>query len=311
MGTVHNPQALKNTFMYKRAFDKKSRNIIWRRIVSKTNYSVDIIWESEDRDNVAEKETEFIKLYGRRDNNTGILANLTDGGDGSLNPSQATINKMVATNRANGLYERIGKLREGKPQPNPAKGKERPDGYTAFKECFIYNQDGTFYGKFNSIRDGAKSLGMHKSAFGEAILKSKVMRSGKVAFHEYKGENIPPTICSQFKKVYKICPVTGIVQQEFNSSKDSLAYLGVGSNTMSDIIKEKRIYNGFIWAFSSVVNINEYRKSKVVSPRGFRKKECTNCGFPKEESYLNYTYCKSCFSEKAKLSYKLKKNGLK
>ena len=35
-------------------------------------------------DEACTKEIEFIKLYGRKDNNTGILVNLTDGGEGTL-----------------------------------------------------------------------------------------------------------------------------------------------------------------------------------------------------------------------------------
>lgn len=307
MGTIHNPNSVKDTLLYKRAFDKTNRNIIWKGITSKTNYSVEIIWETEDRDNAADKETEFIKLYGRRDNGTGFLSNLTDGGDGSFNPSQETINKMVATNKANGLYERIAKLRRGKPQPNPAKGKERPDGYTAFKKCFIYNSDGSFYGEFNSVRDGAKALRMNKSAFGKDIRLKKVMRCGKVAFYEYQGSSIEPPIRSQFKAVYQICPKTGLVKHRFNSSQDSLSYLGVGSNVMCQIIKDKRIYNGFIWAFSDNVVLTEYRKSKVVSPKGVRKTTCSKCGGEKTGKALSYTYCHSCASKRMKEYKKINK----
>ena len=33
---------------------------------------------------IKDKEKEFIALYGRKNNNTGILANMTEGGDGTL-----------------------------------------------------------------------------------------------------------------------------------------------------------------------------------------------------------------------------------
>ena len=70
---------------YKRAFSKNSRNVYWKKIVSKTNYCVEIVYESDDINTILDKEKEFIKLYGRKDLKTGTLANQTDGGHGTFN----------------------------------------------------------------------------------------------------------------------------------------------------------------------------------------------------------------------------------
>ena len=61
----------------------KHNSTIWNKIVNKTPYSVEILLESNDYKFIQEKEIEFIKLYGRKDLKTGILANLTNGGEGS------------------------------------------------------------------------------------------------------------------------------------------------------------------------------------------------------------------------------------
>lgn len=67
--------------IYKRAYSKASRNNFWKSITAKTKYEVDIIYESNCILDVNEKETFYIKFYGRRDLKKGSLCNLTDGAD--------------------------------------------------------------------------------------------------------------------------------------------------------------------------------------------------------------------------------------
>jgi NUMOD3 motif len=62
----------------------KKRNEIWDRIVAKTKYEVEIVMDGITWDEACKKEIELIKLYGRINRSTGILANMTDGGDGNL-----------------------------------------------------------------------------------------------------------------------------------------------------------------------------------------------------------------------------------
>lgn len=62
----------------------KRRNPLWNRISLKTKIEVEIILDNLTWEDACEKEIEFIKLYGRLDNSTGILCNLTNGGDGSF-----------------------------------------------------------------------------------------------------------------------------------------------------------------------------------------------------------------------------------
>ncbi len=69
---------------HRRAKEKSRRNNIWKKVVAKTDYEVEILFDDLTWDQVKIKEIEFIKLYGRLDNGTGTLANLTDGGDGTV-----------------------------------------------------------------------------------------------------------------------------------------------------------------------------------------------------------------------------------
>jgi hypothetical protein len=69
---------------YSRANSKKSRNDHWNKIINKTDYEVEILFEHDDYDFIKEKEIEFIALHGRSDLGLGTLCNLTNGGDGCL-----------------------------------------------------------------------------------------------------------------------------------------------------------------------------------------------------------------------------------
>jgi len=76
-----------NKSNYSRAYENHSskRNKIWNDIVLKSLYEVEIIIDELTKEEASEKEKEFIKLYGRKDLNNGVLCNLTDGGDGIWN----------------------------------------------------------------------------------------------------------------------------------------------------------------------------------------------------------------------------------
>jgi len=83
IGTKKDKNFKKITSEYYRAYIKSKRSKFWNNIVNKTNYKIEIIYETNDKKEALVKEREFIKLYGKRTTNNGTLVNLTDGGDGS------------------------------------------------------------------------------------------------------------------------------------------------------------------------------------------------------------------------------------
>jgi len=80
---------------YNRAYSKHNRSKLWNKVVSKTSYDVEILLYDLSWEDACKKEIEFIKLYGRKDTNTGCLVNLTNGGEGTLGciPSKETLEK--------------------------------------------------------------------------------------------------------------------------------------------------------------------------------------------------------------------------
>jgi hypothetical protein len=86
---------------YSRANRKTYRSNFWTSVASKTDYRVEILEEDLTWDEAKEKETWWILFYGRIDNGTGILVNLTDGGDGAVGSkiSDATRKKLSETRK--------------------------------------------------------------------------------------------------------------------------------------------------------------------------------------------------------------------
>lgn len=65
-----------------RAYSKHRRNNLWKNIVKKHGYRVELLSENISKEQAIELEMILISWYGRRDNNTGILVNMTNGGEG-------------------------------------------------------------------------------------------------------------------------------------------------------------------------------------------------------------------------------------
>ena len=74
----------------KRAYSIQGRNIHWKRIVEKHGYSIEIIHTGLSYDDAFTLEKLYIEKYGRRDLGFGCLVNMTDGGEGNINPSDET-----------------------------------------------------------------------------------------------------------------------------------------------------------------------------------------------------------------------------
>lgn len=91
---------------YSRAFDKQNRrrnSSIWKRIVAKTEYEVEILLDEISWEEACKKEKEFIKLYGRINIGTGILANMTDGGEGAVNMRHSEESKKKMSEKRRGI----------------------------------------------------------------------------------------------------------------------------------------------------------------------------------------------------------------
>lgn len=88
---------------YSRAKERYNRNGLWKIIANKSEIEVEILVDGLTYKEAQEKEKEFIALYGRMNNNTGILTNLTDGGEGTIGivVSENTRQKLSIAHKGN------------------------------------------------------------------------------------------------------------------------------------------------------------------------------------------------------------------
>ena len=86
-----------------RSHSTKGRNKHWNNIVSKCGYRIEIISSNLTNEEACRKEIALILKYGRQDIKTGILVNMTAGGEGNVGRifknNEISINKMRQTKR--------------------------------------------------------------------------------------------------------------------------------------------------------------------------------------------------------------------
>lgn len=84
---------------YKRSKVKQNRSKYWKNINNKVETKIEIIKDGLSVEEALLWEQFYIKLYVRKDSGgRGILCNLTDGGEGTVNLSKESIEKIRQKN---------------------------------------------------------------------------------------------------------------------------------------------------------------------------------------------------------------------
>lgn len=182
---------------YKRANEKARRSEFWKKIVSKTKYEIEIIYDDIDFELAKIKEKEFIKLYGRKNLGTGTLVNMTDGGDGTKGKiitdeyrrklSEAAKGKIIPQWQRDKISnshighkwtqeqkDNLKKIRSNKKRiatkkqiefakwnmtvNNPSRNKTGVNSINFKGYVLAYKINGDFMGKYEGVNDAARKL---------------------------------------------------------------------------------------------------------------------------------------------------------
>jgi hypothetical protein len=157
----------------KRAFSKHGRNPHWKNIVNKVGYTVNIVYKDIEHKEAKKIEILLIEKYGRKNLGLGNLVNMTDGGDGLLNPSIETRKKIGEGNKGKtNSYETRQKLSEVN------KGNTNMLGKTHTEESKKKMSE-ALKGKTNSYETRQKMSEAHKGKILSEETRQKMSESKK------------------------------------------------------------------------------------------------------------------------------------
>lgn len=142
---------------YYRAYSKQGRNPIWRAIVRKTSYTVEIIKTDISKEEAIELEISLIKKYGKI-KERGLLSNISDGGETVTSDLLTTLNDPKCSQR---VYQ--------------------------------YDLDGNFIKEWISTNQIKRELGFDNSVIRKSLTgktKSPNISYNFQWYLEYKGEKI-------------------------------------------------------------------------------------------------------------------------
>jgi|688.fasta_scaffold158103_2 hypothetical protein len=201
---------------YSRSYTKKRRNQFWCNVAKKTEFIVEIILDDLSWEEACLKEIEFISLYGRRDIGTGILVNMTNGGEGALG--------IIPYKRTEYHLEKIKQINLGKPMMEETRIKLRSAniGKTASNETrekMSRSQRGKIISKetLEKMSNSQRGRKLDK----EHIEKIRLSKMGKKHSNETKKKMSDSQKGKTKNNKMVICYTTGMI---FQSVKDAESF---------------------------------------------------------------------------------------
>jgi hypothetical protein len=214
--------------IYPRAFCK-DRNIICLSIMDKSDYDVEIIYETNDKIHAEEKEKEFISLYGVVSNGNGTLVNLTMGGTKFIPTKLYSQRSVYQRKKNNTLY-----------------------GIRA-KKTYMYDLDGNFIEELPLLKSFYHKYGLGDKE-GSGISQSIRL---KMSCHGYlfSFEKVDKLDISEYGK---LTPNYPIVKYDMNNNPINIY------NSMQDVANELNVPVHIIYnRVDRNAPINDYYYRKV------------------------------------------------
>lgn len=241
---------------------KQARNDLWYKIVAKAGFRWEILHNNIDWEEATRIEMELIKKYGRINNGTGSLANMTDGGDGNLGlkHSPEALKKISESSKGRAGYWKGKKMPEGtgeklsksmKGRPNfKIRGKKISDEH---KIKLSLRHKGNKYGLGKSFTEERKS-NISKARKGQpAHNKGKPGLAGELNGmfgRKHSEESLKKNSDAQKKVAVIKCDVNGNKLDEYVSIAEAARQNNIFMTGIQAACKGRfKSYKGFIWKY--------------------------------------------------------------
>jgi hypothetical protein len=177
---------------YNRAASSIKRNPHWKSTTKKHGFYYKIVFESESRDEVCQKEIDLILEYGRKDLKSGSLVNKTSGGEKTFEMAEESVKSGVKKRMENGTYDKCAEIaRKRMTENNPWKGKT----HEGFNNKKIYQYDpisGEFINEWGSIRKAIRFYGCDPKTISWVLSGKRKFGLGYYWTYENLGSKIDP-----------------------------------------------------------------------------------------------------------------------
>lgn len=242
----------RNSNPYVRAFNKFKKPSYWYNIVNKNNgeYEIEIILESDSYEFIEQKEIEFISLYGRKNNSTGILTNETDGGKGSKGVKQERktienrVSKIKGVKRPNYVKDKISKSNKGKISCPECIEKLK-------KKILEYDLEGYFVKEWPSLTLAAKSLGTSTTTLSKCLKGNlKYVKRSQWRYKLHENYDLKIEKCEgKLRPIFQYS-LNGEFISRWESGSDIANYYKISKEKIYDVCKSKhKKFNNFIWLY--------------------------------------------------------------
>lgn len=215
-------------------------------------------------------ESKVVEIIGRKDLNKGTLLNMTDAGDGGINPSKETRIKMrnnrIGKNHSDVTKNKISINQNGKSPKQKIFEKYGDDAQDVFNEIIKkksehqlkivlqYSKEGIFIKEHKGIEKIAKKLGVectNISACARGKIKSIAGYVWKYKENEFYPKNIIPIELRKKATSVSQYSLEGVFVKKWDCIKDVCIFFNVRHPSIISVCKGKTQTScGFIWKYA-------------------------------------------------------------